>query len=84
MGWSSKTPLQLETADILSGELPVSSALGAPILNLSSLESAALASVAACDVSPQVHKFPLAEAAMAHEAIELRWSKGKVVLIPEG
>lgn len=82
VGWSSKSPLRVDTADILSGGLTVSSALGAPITDLRSLESAALAAVAAGHVTPQLHQFPLAGAAAAHEAIEQRRSRGKVVLIP--
>lgn len=82
VGWSSKSPLRVDTADILAGGLAVSSALGAPITDLRSLESAALAAVAEGHVRPQFHAFPLAAAAAAHEAIEGRRSRGKVVLIP--
>ncbi|MGK5549323.1 zinc-binding dehydrogenase [Streptomyces sp. URMC 127] len=46
------------------------------------LEAAALADAAAGRVTPLVTRFPLAEAAAAHRALETRRTVGKVVLIP--
>ncbi|MFF2568340.1 zinc-binding dehydrogenase [Streptomyces sp. NPDC058084] len=46
------------------------------------LELAALAAASAGTLRPAVHRFPLAEAAKAHRALETRGTMGKVVLIP--
>ncbi|CAM5445022.1 hypothetical protein SABIM44S_02295 [Streptomyces abikoensis] len=46
------------------------------------LEAASLADAAAGRVTPLVTRFPLAEAAAAHRALETRRTVGKVVLIP--
>ncbi|MFE6285627.1 zinc-binding dehydrogenase [Streptomyces sp. NPDC057877] len=46
------------------------------------LELRALAEAAAGRLSPAVHRFPLAEAAAAHRALESRGTTGKVVLEP--
>ncbi|MFE5732796.1 zinc-binding dehydrogenase [Streptomyces sp. NPDC056528] len=46
------------------------------------LERAALAAAADGSLRPAVHRFPLAEAARAHRALENRGTTGKVVLIP--
>ncbi|OKI10083.1 oxidoreductase [Streptomyces sp. CB02923] len=46
------------------------------------LETASLAEAAAGRLIPDVQRFPLAEAAAAHRALESRGTMGKVVLIP--
>ncbi|MER5735680.1 zinc-binding dehydrogenase [Streptomyces sp. NPDC002262] len=46
------------------------------------LELAALAAASDGTLRPAVHRFPLAEAAKAHRALETRGTMGKVVLIP--
>ncbi|MFL5998211.1 MAG: zinc-binding dehydrogenase [Streptomyces sp.] len=46
------------------------------------LELRALAEAAAGRLTPAVHRFPLAEAATAHRALETRGTTGKVVLEP--
>ncbi|GAA2270279.1 oxidoreductase [Streptomyces ruber] len=46
------------------------------------LELRALAEAAAGRLTPAVHRFPLAEAAAAHRALETRGTVGKVVLEP--
>lgn len=46
------------------------------------LELASLAAATAGTLRPAVHRFPLAEAASAHRALETRGTIGKVVLIP--
>ncbi|PSJ26658.1 oxidoreductase [Streptosporangium nondiastaticum] len=63
--------------------------LGAPMMErvggpegMRRLEAAALADAAAGRVTPLVTRFPLAEAAEAHRALETRKTVGKVVLIP--
>lgn len=49
---------------------------------LRTLELRALAEAAAGRLTPAVHRFPLAEAAEAHRALENRGTTGKVVLEP--
>ncbi|GAA3834960.1 zinc-binding dehydrogenase [Streptomyces phyllanthi] len=49
---------------------------------LRTLELRALAEAAAGRFTPAVQRFPLAEAAMAHRALENRGTIGKVVLVP--
>ncbi|MET9292046.1 zinc-binding dehydrogenase [Streptomyces sp. NPDC003077] len=49
---------------------------------LRTLETESLAEAAAGRLVPAVHRFPLAEAAAAHRALENRGTIGKVVLIP--
>jgi NADPH2:quinone reductase len=49
---------------------------------LRGLEDAALAEAAAGRLTPVVQRFPLAEAAAAHAALEGRRTMGKVVLVP--
>ncbi|MEU0541931.1 zinc-binding dehydrogenase [Nocardia sp. NPDC005978] len=60
--------------------------LGPPMLEraggLRNLENRALAEAAAGRLRPDLHRFPLAQAAAAHHAIETRATTGKVVLIP--
>lgn len=82
IGWSSGEPVQLTTDDIVSRSLTVSVPLGRPLPQLRILEIRALAAVAEGRVDPPVDEYPLDEAAAAHEAIEQRRQRGKVVLIP--
>ncbi|MFF2549882.1 zinc-binding dehydrogenase [Nocardia sp. NPDC058058] len=49
---------------------------------LRALEDRALAEAAAGRLVPGLHRFPLAQAAAAHRALESRATTGKVVLIP--
>ncbi|MFF4589180.1 zinc-binding dehydrogenase [Streptomyces sp. NPDC001388] len=46
------------------------------------MEERALAEAAAGHLAPAVQRFPLAEAAAAHRALEYRTTIGKVVLGP--
>ncbi|GAB2823526.1 zinc-binding dehydrogenase [Actinocorallia aurea] len=81
-GWSSGSPVEATTQDIVDRALSVTGALGVPIPDLRALETLALDAVGRGDVVPLVSAFPLAEAAAAHTAIETRASRGKVVLVP--
>lgn len=60
--------------------------LGPPMLEraggLRALEERSLAEAAAGRLRPDLHRFPLAQAATAHRALENRATTGKVVLIP--
>lgn len=49
---------------------------------LRALETRALAEAAAGRLRPAVQRYPLAEAAAAHRALETRGTMGKVVLEP--
>jgi NADPH2:quinone reductase len=82
-GWSSGSPTELNTGDILARSLTVSAGLGPHILRrLRELEERALAAVAAGELVPLVDdRFTLARAAEAHTALEGRGTMGKVVLV---
>jgi NADPH2:quinone reductase len=85
-GWSAGKPTQLTTMDIVKGSLSVHWVTGPRMLRhygrLRGLETAALAEAAAGRMVPVVQRFPLADAAGAHRALESRATTGKVVLIP--
>ncbi|MFE6687130.1 zinc-binding dehydrogenase [Streptomyces sp. NPDC057743] len=88
-GWSSGAPLTLPDAELAERGLTSETVLGPPMLArvgginpLRTLETAALAEAAAGRLVPTVHRFPLAEAAAAHRALETRGTMGKVVLEP--
>jgi NADPH:quinone reductase len=76
-GWSAGELTQITSGDIVARSLTVSSALVRPG-DLRALEERALAS----GLTPAITRFPLAEAAAAHTALEARETVGKVVLIP--
>jgi NADPH2:quinone reductase len=84
-GWSSGTPTEVTTSEMLAKGLTIT-ALGPRLLRrpggLRDLEERALAEAAAGRLVPVVQKFALAEAAAAHEAIETRATVGKTVLVP--
>ncbi|RAY14585.1 oxidoreductase [Actinomadura craniellae] len=86
-GWSSGEATEVTTADLLAGGLTASVIVGPQILKLLGglrpLEERALAAAAEGRWIPQVaSRFPLAEAAAAHLALENRATTGKVILIP--
>ncbi|MGW3012979.1 zinc-binding dehydrogenase [Streptomyces sp. NPDC001219] len=93
-GWSSDGLLTGGPLDFAEGELTArgitsEQVLGPPMLAraggdnpLRTLETAALAEAAAGRLVPAVQRFPLAEAAAAHRALESRATMGKVVLVP--
>jgi NADPH:quinone reductase len=86
-GYSSGEPTMLSTMDIIGRSLTVTAAIGPRLINrpggLRPLETEALAQAAAGKLVPLVgSRFPLAEAATAHTALETRATTGKVILIP--
>ncbi|WP_438486498.1 zinc-binding dehydrogenase [Streptomyces sp. S186] len=93
-GWSSGGllsggPLEFTDAELAERGITSESVLGAPMLArvgglnpLRTLETAALTEAAAGRLVPTVQRFPLAEAAAAHRALQSRGTMGKVVLVP--
>jgi NADPH:quinone reductase len=86
-GFASGEPTPLTVGDLFSRGLTVSAAIGPRILRrpggLRDLEEQALAAAASGALIPLVgQRFPLAEAAAAHAAIEARATVGKTVLVP--
>jgi NADPH2:quinone reductase len=86
-GFASGEPTPLTVGDLFSRGLTVSAAIGARIMRrpggLRDLEEQALAAAASGRLVPLVgQRFPLAEAAAAHAAIEGRATVGKTVLVP--
>jgi NADPH:quinone reductase len=85
-GWSSGEPTRLSASDLFARGLTASAAIGPRILNrpggMRDLEEQALAALAQGRLSPLVQRFPLADAAGAHAALEARATVGKAVLVP--
>jgi NADPH2:quinone reductase len=84
IGWSSGEVVRLDSADIVERSLSVAVPLGRPIAELRVLETRALAAVAEGLTAPPVDEYRLEDAAAAHDAIEQRRQRGKVVLVPSG
>ncbi|MFK3677217.1 zinc-binding dehydrogenase [Microbacterium sp. NPDC090218] len=82
IGWSSGELLRLDTDDIVRGSLTVTVPLGRAVADLRALETEALAALAEGRTSPPVDEYPLEDAAAAHDAIEQRRQRGKVLLVP--
>ncbi|MCX5449772.1 zinc-binding dehydrogenase [Streptomyces nigrescens] len=93
-GWSAGGlltggPLEFAEGELTARGITSEQVLGPPMLAraggdnpLRTLETAALAEAAAGRLVPAVQRFPLAEAAAAHRALESRATMGKVVLVP--
>jgi NADPH:quinone reductase len=86
-GYSSGEPTTLSTTEIIGRSLTVTAAIGPRLINrpggLRPLETEALAQAAAGRLVPLVaSRFRLADAALAHTALETRATTGKVVLMP--
>jgi NADPH2:quinone reductase len=85
-GFSSGQPTELSAGDLFARGITASAAIGARIAErpggLRDLEDQALEAAADGRLVPLVHRFALAEAAAAHEAIESRVTVGKTVLVP--
>ena len=79
---ASGSATEVTTRDLMRNGLTVTWALGRPA-DQRALETRALAEAAAGHLVPHVgQRFPLAEAAAAHAAIEARATEGKTVLLP--
>lgn len=90
-GWSGKgprdgKPLTFTDEEIATRGVTSQNVLGPAMMRkaggLRALETRALAEAAAGRLRPAVQRYPLAEAAAAHRALETRGTMGKVVLIP--
>jgi NADPH2:quinone reductase len=85
-GYSEGTPTPVTAGDIWSLGISVTAAVGVKALRrpggLRDVEERALAAVATGKLAPLLTRFPLAEAAKAHAALESRATTGKVVLQP--
>ncbi|MFJ9853740.1 zinc-binding dehydrogenase [Streptomyces sp. NPDC101150] len=93
-GWSAGGlltggPLEFSDGELAARGITSQQVLGPPMLAktggddpLRTLESEALAEAAAGRLVPAVQRFPLAEAAAAHRALETRATMGKVILVP--
>lgn len=86
-GWSAGEPTQVTTEILYSRGLTAAVAVGPRILRrpggLRGLETTSLDALAEGRLTPLVHQpFPLADAAIAHTALEGRATSGKVVLAP--
>ncbi|MFI1470073.1 zinc-binding dehydrogenase [Streptomyces wuyuanensis] len=90
-GWSSQgvrdgSALTFTERELAERGITSESVLGPAMLEkaggLRALETRSLAEATAGRLRPAVHRFPLAEAAAAHRALETRGTVGKVVLVP--
>ncbi|MFB7370257.1 zinc-binding dehydrogenase [Streptomyces sp. NPDC056222] len=91
-GWSGQgvhdgEPLTFTDEELAARGITSESVLGPVMLqkaggDVRNLELASLAAATEGTLRPAVHRFPLAEAAAAHHALETRGTTGKVVLIP--
>ncbi|MFI8256021.1 zinc-binding dehydrogenase [Streptomyces filamentosus] len=86
-GWSGGEPLAFTEEELAARGITSGSVLGPVMIrkaggDVRTLELAALAAASAGTLRPAVHRFPLAEAAKSHRALENRGTMGKVVLIP--
>ncbi|MFD5199880.1 zinc-binding dehydrogenase [Streptomyces sp. NPDC058375] len=90
-GWSGEGPgaggpLTFTAEELAERSITSGSPLGPQMVEraggLRALETRALAEAAAGRLRPAVQRFPLAEAAAAHRALETRGTMGKVILEP--
>jgi NADPH2:quinone reductase len=85
-GYTSGGPTAIRSDELLTTGQTVTGALGPALLRrpggIRELESIALARAADGIWKPLVTRFPLAEAAAAHQALTDRETQGKVVLVP--
>ncbi|MFE3445968.1 zinc-binding dehydrogenase [Nocardia sp. NPDC059180] len=86
-GWSSGEPPQVSEVEADRRGIRSETVVGPPMLqriggDIRVLEKRAMAEAASGRWAPAVSRFPLAEAAAAHHALETRGTTGKVVLEP--
>ncbi|MEO3978368.1 zinc-binding dehydrogenase [Streptomyces sp. CAU 1734] len=86
-GWFADGPLSFTEAELAERGITSESVLGPAMIekaggDVRNLETRSLAEAAAGRLRPAVQRFPLADAAGAHRAMETRATMGKVVLIP--
>ncbi|MEU1620694.1 zinc-binding dehydrogenase [Streptomyces sp. NPDC005722] len=83
-GWASGGPLEFPPGELSARGITSEVVLGPAMLRigLRTLEEEALAAWTTGRLTPAVQRFPLAEAAAAHAALEGRGTMGKVVLVP--
>ncbi|GAA4913330.1 zinc-binding dehydrogenase [Streptomyces coeruleoprunus] len=91
-GWSGRgphdgEPLTFTERELADRGITSTNVLGPAMLQKAGgdvrvLETRSLAEAAAGRLRPAVQRFPLAEAAAAHRALETRGTTGKVVLVP--
>lgn len=91
-GWSGRgvhdgEPLTFTEDELAARGITSENVLGPVMIqkaggDVRTLERAALSAATTGTLRPAVHRFPLAEAARAHHALETRGTTGKVVLIP--
>ncbi|WP_328949747.1 zinc-binding dehydrogenase [Streptomyces sp. NBC_01220] len=90
-GWSGSglhdgRPLTFTEDELATRSITSETVLGPAMLQrgggLRALETRALTEAAAGRLRPAVQRYPLAEAAAAHRALETRGTTGKVVLVP--
>ncbi len=88
-GWAGGGPLDLDEVELERRGITSLQVVGKPMLDriggpagMRKLEEDSMALAASGVLVPSVHRFPLAEAAAAHRAIETRGTMGKVVLVP--
>ncbi|MDJ0345353.1 zinc-binding dehydrogenase [Streptomyces sp. H10-C2] len=88
-GWSGGGPLELGEEELAARGISSTTVVGPAMMQriggpegMRALAAAALEEAAAGRLVPAVQRFPLAEAAAAHRALETRATMGKVVLIP--
>ncbi|MGW0667218.1 zinc-binding dehydrogenase [Streptomyces sp. NPDC002746] len=90
-GWSGQDlhngrPLTFTEDELTARAITSQNVLGPAMVqrggSLRAMETRALAEAAAGRLRPAVQRYPLAEAAAAHRALETRGTTGKVVLIP--
>ena len=80
-GYASGETTPLTAGDLFRFGITATAAIGRRLTITRELETRALAAVADGTLTPAITRFPLADAAGAHAALESRRTTGKVVLV---